>query len=188
MFAAHIVFLLSLAHLSHSTPQKCGDLLRPLNQLQPRSLEGGWALVSGSLSHHPFMEHFRERESSTVSFSNNTVSNIITWKRSMRSKNKCHYQSYNISLEGGSFTFDDSRVNTTFIYTSCADCILMSFNVESGKRVHFYLFSRRRQLKENEIEEFRQQVGCLKMPPPVVMDPRNELCPDEDTSEAAVER
>lgn len=186
MFAVRIVFLLSLAHLSHSTPQKCGDLLRPLNQLQPRSLEGNWALVSGS--QHLFMMHFRERQSYTISFSNVTVSNIITWKCSMRSENKCYYESYNISLEGGSFTFDDGDVKATFIHTSCADCILMSVNMESGKQAYFYLFSRRRQLEEKEIEEFRQQVGCLKMPPPVVMDPRNELCPDEDTSEAAVER
>lgn len=187
MFAVHVVLLFSLAHLSHSALQTCGDLLRPLNQLHPRSLGGDRALVAGSVSSHQLMERFSQRESASASFSNNTDSSSITLKRSMRSKNQCYYQSYNISLEGSSFTFDDGRVNATFIHTSCPDCILISFNVESGKRVHFYLFSRRRQLEEKEMDEFRRQVGCLKMPPPVVMDPANELCPAEGTTEAAVE-
>lgn len=186
MFAVRAVFLLSLAHLSQTALQNCRELLRPLDQLQPRSLEGGWALVAGSLSHHSFMKDFRERESATASFSNNTDSSTITWRRSMRAENKCHYKSYNISLEGSSFTFRDGHVNATFIHTACPDCILISFDVESGKRLHFYLFSRRRQLEEKEMEEFRRQVGCLKMPPPVVMEPTNELCPEEGASEAGV--
>lgn len=187
MFAVHVLLLLSLAQMSHSSLQTCGDLLRPLNQLHPQSLAGNWALVAGSLSHHPFLKLFSQRESATTSFSNNTDSSTITLKRSMRAENNCYYQSYNISLEGSSFTFDDGRVNATFVRTSCPDCILISFDVELGKRVHFYLFSRRRQLEEEEMEEFRRQVGCLKMLPPVVMDPAKELCPKEGTTEAAVE-
>lgn len=188
MFAACTIFLLSLAHPSQAALQNCGDLLRPLDQLHPRSLEGDWALVAGSLSHHPFMELFRQRQSATASFTNNTDSGTITLRRSMRSENTCHYQSYNISLEGSSFTFRGGEVNATFIRTSCPDCALIRFDVESGKRVHFYLFSRRRQLEEKVMEEFRHQVGCLEMPPPVVMDPANELCPEEGAREAGLER
>lgn len=182
MLAVCVVFLFSLVHLSQAALQNCEDLLRPLDQLHPHSLEGDWALIAGSLSHRPFMKHFGQRESSAASFSNNTDSNTITWRRSMRTENKCHYHSYNISLEGSSFTFPDGSVNATFIHTSCPDCILISFDVESGKRIHFYLFSRRRQLEEMELDEFRRQVGCLKMPPPVMMDPTKELCPMEGAS------
>ncbi|TWW58529.1 hypothetical protein D4764_06G0000590 [Takifugu flavidus] len=187
MFAVHVLLLFSLAHLSHSALQTCGDLLRPLNQLHPRSLEGDWALVAGTLSQLSLMEDFSQRGGATVSFSNNTDSITVTFKRSINSKNNCYYQSYNISLEGSSFTFDDGSSNATFIHTSCPDCILISFNGESGDLLYFYLFSRRRQLEEKEMEEFRRQVGCLKMPPPFVMNPANELCPEEGTSEAALE-
>lgn len=187
MFAARTVFLLSLAHLSQTALWSCGDLLRPLDQLHPHSLEGNWALVAGSLSHHPYMKILSQRESATTSFSINNDSSTITVRRSMRSENKCQYHSYNISLEGSSFTFRDNHMNATFIHTSCPDCILIKFDMESGKRIHFYLFSRRRQLEKKEMEEFRHQVDCLKMPPPVVMDPTNELCPEEGTSEAGVE-
>lgn len=187
MFAVHIVLVLGLAHLSRSAPRDCGDLLQPLVELHPRSLAGDWALVAGSLSHLPFMEHFKQRQSATASFSNSTDPNAIALRRSMRLENKCHYQSYNVSLEAGSFTFDGGRVNATFIRTSCPDCILIRFNVESGKRFHFYLFSRRRELGEKEMEEFRGQASCLKMPPPAVMDPANELCPEEAAGEAKTE-
>uniref|UniRef100_H3BXT1 Uncharacterized protein n=1 Tax=Tetraodon nigroviridis TaxID=99883 RepID=H3BXT1_TETNG len=102
MLAVRVVFLFSLAHLSQTTLQNCEDLLRPLDQLHPRSLEGDWALIAGSLSHRPFLKLFGQRESSTSSFTNNIDSKNITWRRSMRSeKNECHYHSYNISLEAG---------------------------------------------------------------------------------------
>ncbi|XP_073324748.1 uncharacterized protein [Pagrus major] len=173
------IALLGLMSVSLSAPLACEDLIRPLDQLDPRHLEGRWAMVAGSLSQLPLMERLRSRESATASFSSNTSETNISFRRSMRRDDKCHYASYNISLEGSSFTFDNRSVNTTFTHTSCRDCILLSFDVESGKRQHFYLFSRRRQLEQEEIEEFTDQVACLKMPPPAVMDPSKELCPEE---------
>ena len=172
------VALLCSTPVSLSAPLACADLLRPLGHLDPRHLEGRWAMVAGSLSHPPFMEPLRRRESATASFSGNTSDASISFRRSMRSDGECHYASYNISLEGSSFTFDNRSVSTTFTHTSCRDCILLSFDVESGKRQHFYLFSRRRQLEPEEIEEFTAQTECLKMPPPAVMDPTKELCPE----------
>ncbi|KAK9540050.1 hypothetical protein VZT92_002522 [Zoarces viviparus] len=185
MFAACAVFLLCLKSVSHSAPLACEDLIRPLDRMDPRHLEGRRALVTGSLSFLPFMERLRRRESATINFSSNTSETSTSLSRTMRLDNKCHYASYNISLEGSSFTFDHGNVTTTFIRTSCDDCIglLMSCDVESGKRQHFYLFSRRREVDQEEIEEFRAQVECLNMPPPVVMDPTKELCPEETAGE-----
>uniref|UniRef100_A0A8C2XKM5 Apolipoprotein M n=1 Tax=Cyclopterus lumpus TaxID=8103 RepID=A0A8C2XKM5_CYCLU len=183
MFAACAVFLLCLTSVSHSAPLACEDLIRPLDQVDPRHLEGRRALVAASLSHLPFMEQLRRRESATSNFSSNTSETSTSWSRSMSLDNKCHYASYNISLEGSSFTFDNGNVSATFIRTSCRDCILMSFDVESGKRQHFYLFSRRKEVEQKELDEFRAQVECLNMPPPVVMDPTKELCPEETTGE-----
>ncbi|KAL7403662.1 hypothetical protein ABVT39_003421 [Epinephelus coioides] len=186
MFDVCAIALLCLVSLSHSAPLSCEDLVRPLEQLDPRHLEGRRALVAGSLSHLPYMERFKDRDSATVNFVNNTSETNISMSRSMSSHNACHYMSYNISLEGSSFTYEDGNITTTFIYTSCHDCILMSFDVESGKRQHFYLFSRRRELEHTEMEEFRAQVKCLNMPPPHVMDPTKELCPEETAGNPAV--
>lgn len=174
---ALLLLLFCLTCGSRAAPLTCERLLRPLDQLDPHHLEGRWVLVAGSLSHLPFMDDFKRRDSATSSFSTNQSD--ITMRRNMRLNDQCYYTSYNISLEGSSFTFRDGNVTTTFIHTSCHDCILMSFDVESGKRLHFYLFSRRRQLQEEEMEKFRTQVECLKLPTPAVMDPTKELCPEE---------
>lgn len=100
----------------------------------------------------------------------------VPYTRAIRFNDPCQYHSFNISVEGGSFTYNgthESNLRAVFIRTSCGDCMQMLMNVESGKRIHL-LYSRRRQL-----EEFRRQAECLKMPPPHVMDPTKELCPQE---------
>lgn len=178
MFAVRAAFVLCLMSVGRSAPLACEDLLQPLDQLDPGHLEGRRAMVAGSLSFPPYMEGLRRRHSATINFSSNASGNGTHWRRSKRLDNKCHYASYDISLQGSSFTFDDGNVTTTFIRTSCRDCLLMSFDVESGKRQHFYLFSRRRELVQEELEEFRAQVECLSMSSPAVMDPTKELCPE----------
>uniref|UniRef100_A0A3B4YEZ7 Apolipoprotein M n=1 Tax=Seriola lalandi dorsalis TaxID=1841481 RepID=A0A3B4YEZ7_SERLL len=163
MFAVWLVVLLGSVSLSHSAPLACENLLQPLGHLDLNHLEGRRVLVGGSLSNLTLIDRLRRRDSATASFSSNGSPANTNFRRSMLLDNKCHYASYNISLEGSSFTFDNGAVNTTFIHTSCHDCILLSFDVESGKRQHFYLFSRRRQLEQKEIDEFRAQVECLNI-------------------------
>lgn len=164
----------------HAAPLTCDNLVRPLDQLDSHHLEGTWALVAGSLSHLPYLERFKSRDSAAIHFPSNTSEMSVSYTRTLRFNDTCQYDSLNISLEGSSFTYDGkSNISGSFVHTSCRDCVLMLMNVESGKRLHFYLFSRRRQLEEEEMEEFRTQVECLKMPPPHVMDPAKELCPQE---------
>ncbi|KAK2816891.1 hypothetical protein Q5P01_025082 [Channa striata] len=176
-FSVFAIALLSLTSVSHSAPPACETLIRPLDQVDPHHLEGRWAMVAGSLSDLSLMERLERRDSATVRFSGNTSDSSMVLSRSLNLDNKCHYSAYNISLEGSRFTFNN--ITTTFTHTSCQDCILLSFDVESGKRNHFYMFSRKRQLEQEEVEEFRAQVKCLHMPPPVVMDPTKELCPEK---------
>lgn len=166
--------------VSLAAPLACEELIRPLDQLQPHRLVGRWALVAGGLSHLPFLERFKQRDSASIHFSSNTSESSLSYTRSLCLGNTSLHTSYNISLEGSSFTYDGankSNISASFVYTSCHDCLLMRMNVESGKRIHFYLFSRRRRLEQEEMEEFQAQVRCLNMPPPAVMDPKKQLCP-----------
>uniref|UniRef100_A0A3Q1HB36 Uncharacterized protein n=1 Tax=Anabas testudineus TaxID=64144 RepID=A0A3Q1HB36_ANATE len=181
-FAVCATALLFMVSASHSAPLACEDLVRPVDQLDLRQLEGRWAMVAGGLSYLPNLERFKQRDSATVNFLSNTSDTSISYSRSIRLDNKCQYHSYNISLEGSSFTYDGtdkSNVSSNFAHTSCRDCIVMHIKLVSKKQQHFYLFSRRRQLEEKEMEEFRAQVECLNMPPPAVLDPTKELCPEE---------
>lgn len=167
--------------VSLAAPLACEELVRPLEQLQPHGLVGRWALVAGALSHLPSLEKFKQRDSASIHFSSNTSESSLSYTRSLCLGNKSLHTSFNISLDGTRFTYDGtdkSNVSSSFVRTSCRDCLLMRMNVESGKRVHLYLFSRRRRLEQEEMEEFQAQVRCLNMPPPVVMDPEKQLCPE----------
>uniref|UniRef100_A0A087YQG5 Uncharacterized protein n=1 Tax=Poecilia formosa TaxID=48698 RepID=A0A087YQG5_POEFO len=178
------IAVLCLLPVSRSAPLTCEESVRPLDRLDTRRLEGKWALVAGSLSHPPFLERFKQRDSASINFASTTSDTSISYTRSIRLHDgNCYYASYNITLEGSSFTLDDINITTTFVHTSCHDCILLKFDVESGKRQHVYLFSKRRQLEEMEIEEFRDQAKCLNIPPPVVMDPTKEVCPEQHTTD-----
>ncbi|KAI3352459.1 hypothetical protein L3Q82_005413 [Scortum barcoo] len=183
-FAACAVALLCSvsAGVTHSAPQACAELVRPLDRLDLHYLEGRWAMIAGSLTDLQYLERFKQRDSATVNFARNTSDTNISYTGSIHLGNKCLYISYNISLEGSSFTFDgtDKRnLSANYVHTSCRDCLLMRIYVESGKREHLYLFSRRREVEQKEMEEFKAQVECLNMPPPAVMDPTKELCPEE---------
>lgn len=182
--------LLCSASVSWSAPLPCEELLRPLDQLDLHRLEGRWALVAGSLSNLTYLERFKQRDSATINVSSNTSDANVSYTRSIRLDNKCLYNSYNISLQGSSFTFDGtdkSNLSGSFVHTSCPDCMLMRMIVESGKRQHLYLFSRRREVELKEMEEFKAQVACLNMPAPAVMDPTKEVCPEEAAGDLAAQ-
>eukprot|EP00064_Thunnus_orientalis_P025484 superscaffoldBa00013005_g25859 len=75
----------------------------------------------------------------------------------------------------------------TLFHTSCPDCMVIRLDVQSLVReaVDVYLLSKRRTLEEKEMEEFKAQVECLRMPPYIMMDPTKELCPKQATSSPA---
>ncbi|XP_078127252.1 uncharacterized protein LOC144531151 [Sander vitreus] len=187
MFTEGSIFLLCLVSVSRSAPLGCEVLVRPLNQLDPHHLEGRWALVADSLS-TPILEN--PTGSMTVYFSNSSETSVYSYTQGNRLDDQCFYLFYNFSIESSTFTHNlDDFFNLTgsFLYTSCPDCLVIRWVLERETRasVDFYLFSRRRQLEQKEMEEFRAQVECLNMPPPAVMDPTKELCPKQTTSDPA---
>ncbi|XP_070827689.1 uncharacterized protein [Chaetodon trifascialis] len=190
MFAVCAVALLCCMSASHSAPLACEDSVRPLDQLDRRRLEGRWALVAGSLSDPAQFEFFKRRNSSSINFSSTSATSNVFYTPSVSAGGKCHFKTYNVSLEGSVLTFDaldQINLTLTFLHSSCQDCVLIRFDNESKKPVRLLLFSRRREVEQKEMEEFNAQVQCLNMPPPAVMDPTKELCPEETTSDPAAQ-
>ena len=122
-------------------------------------------------------------------FSNSSEKSVYSFTQGNRQHGNCAQISYNFTIESSTFTTDLDRFNLTwsFLYTSCPDCFVTYMVVEYERRpaTELSLYSRRRALKEEELEEFRAQVECLKMPQPVVMDPTKELCPEETAGDSA---
>jgi len=190
MFSRFAVFLICLMSVCCSAHPVCETLLHPLSQLDPHHLEGGWALVAGSLNHQPSMKALELRDSITMFFSNSSDASNFSYTQINRFGDQCQYLHYNLSVGGSSFAFDvGGRFDLTgsFHNTSCPDCVVMRWIVKSRRRqsLDLYLLSRRREVDQKELEEFRAQLKCYGLPTPVVMDPTKELCPEQPTAAAA---
>lgn len=188
MFAVCVIALLSLASASHSSPLVCEKLVHPLDQMDPHHFEGRWALVAGSLNHTSSMEALRQRDSITMYFSNSSETSNFSYTQINRFGDRCQHLPYNISVEGSTFAFDVGNrfdLSGAFLSTSCPDCLVMQWVVKSRRRlsVDLYLLSRRREVEQREMEEFRAQLKCYQLPAPVVMDPTKELCPEQPVTQ-----
>uniref|UniRef100_A0A671U2A2 Uncharacterized protein n=1 Tax=Sparus aurata TaxID=8175 RepID=A0A671U2A2_SPAAU len=179
MFAVCAIALLCLGSLSHSADPACEDLVRPLDQLDPAHLEGTWTVVAGSMTTPEYSEKFRTGDSASISFVNGT-----TFSRAFRSNDSCQYLNSNITLKGSSFDFHQYNITVTFLQTSCPDCLLLRFDNMSKEFQRMYLFSRRREVEQKEMDEFTAQAQCLNSLPPVVKDPTKPICPEQMSNDA----
>lgn len=157
----------------------CEELVHPLKD--PPHIDGKWALVAGSLSNLPSMDSLRLRDSITMYLSNSSQASTISYMQLNRFGDQCQQLHYNISLLHSNFTFDVGNrfeLKGSFLYTSCPDCLVMLWDVKSKRRqsMDMYLLSRRREVEQREMEEFKAQLKCNHLPEPVVMDPTKELC------------
>lgn len=190
MLAVFFITLLCLVSVSDSAPPVCEKLLHPLDQIDLHHLEGRWALVAGSLNHSSSMEALRQRDSITMFFSNSSKTSNISYIQINRFGDQCQDLPYNISIQGNTFTFDVGNrfeLNGSFLYTSCPDCVVMRWVVRSRRRLSedLYLLSRRREVQQAEMDEFKAQLMCYQLPAPHVMDPTKELCPEPESQATA---
>lgn len=180
-FAACTIAVLCSAFLSHSAPLACEDSVRTLAQLDLGYLAGRWALVAGSVEHSAAAKSIKGRDSVVIGLHNSS------YTQADHVSGLCKYHSHNIRVEGNILTMKEQSFNVTVtpLYTSCQDCLVFTLNVESPNynSLDFYLFSKRREVKQNEMEEFKSQAACLNMPAPFVMDPAKELCPEQPAAQ-----
>lgn len=177
MFYASCIIFVLLVSGNLAAPLACEDLLRPLTQVDSANLMGRWASVAGSLQMEAARAALKEKDSFAVDVRNSSYTMATS------SNGQCEYSQRNISLEGPVIIskVKNFTLTATLRSTSCPDCLVMTFDAESPshKSVDLYLLSRRREVLPEEMEEFMAQLECLKMPPPIVLDPTKELCPEQ---------
>lgn len=178
MFALCVGLLLGVASVGCSSSLPCEDLTRPLDQLGPDLFVGRWAFVAAGLSNPVHEEKFQSRDSASFVFVNGTSGLQLT--RSVSSNGTCQYtRSVLTPPEGGRFNYITSNITLSVLRTSCPDCLVFHSHRKSDDHQHVYLFSRRRDVKKEEMEEFESQVNCFKITRVVQADPTKELCPDD---------
>ncbi|CAJ1053561.1 hypothetical protein D5F01_LYC00152 [Xyrichtys novacula] len=175
LFAIRTLAVFSLISASLAASLDCKDVLRPMDKLNPRDWEGMWAMVADSIRVIQSPEPERLSNSTVLYFYNSTFTKAnldLT----------CSYFSNNVTFEGPDYKFDVNGVvkfSGTIFYSSCPDCLVLSFIVDSPhyKSQELCLFSKRRSVEETELQEFMAQVKCMDMPEASVMNPNEELCP-----------
>uniref|UniRef100_A0A673D1B9 Apolipoprotein M n=1 Tax=Sphaeramia orbicularis TaxID=375764 RepID=A0A673D1B9_9TELE len=183
MFSTRALVLLCLIPLSASAPLTCEDLTRPLDHLDRHHLEGQWVLVASSFKAQEHEERFKDRNSATIYFANASDTSSMSFTRVFRFNESCQYFNTNVSVEGSGFNIEQLNITISFMYTSCPDCLVMRFYSASKRNLPVNLLSRRVEVEQTEMEEFKAQVECLKTLPPVVMDPTQEHCPEQPTGD-----
>lgn len=176
-FTACIIAVLCSLSGSLAAPVACDDLVRPLNQVDLHNLVGRWIVIASSFQTEEAAAALKEKDSYSVVLDNSTYTLAFS------EKGQCHYYLRNMSVEGPVVTskVGNYTLTATLRHTSCADCLLMTYDVDSPsyKSKDVYLMSKRRELDQKEMEEFTAQLECLKMPELVVMDPTKEPCPEQ---------
>uniref|UniRef100_A0A672GCF3 Uncharacterized protein n=1 Tax=Salarias fasciatus TaxID=181472 RepID=A0A672GCF3_SALFA len=171
---------------SHSASLGCEKLVQPLDQFDPQNILGKWAFVAGSMKDQRTADAVKARDSTTVYFHNSTVIQVN------RENDSCQYRPRDMNLDGQQplfLTVGQFNFTGVFLHTPCPDCAVLSLDIQSPnyKSKDLYLLSKRRELEQEEMEEFRAQVGCLDLPPIIVMDPSKELCPEKAETEVPEE-
>lgn len=175
MFLAAItVFCLVSGSLADSL--SCDNVMLPLEQLDPGSLEGRWILVADSLRIIRSLVPIGLSDSVIVYFFNST------FLKANRDGESCSYTHHNVTIEGPRYHVAIGPAvsfSGTFYPTSCSDCVMLTFRVDSPLYAFedLSLFSRRREVDEEALKEFIALSKCLKFSNHVVMDHNKELCP-----------
>lgn len=175
MLAAFVILCLGLLHLSQSAAPDCQQLVQPLDHVLPQDLEGEWHLVAGGLNSTSALERFKRRDSAIINWK--TINGTsMHFMRNDGFSESCQYIDLVITLEGSGFRLPKLNLTVIFMHTTCPDCLVIYFEKEDKSPVPLYLISRRREMKNDEIDEFTAQVGCLHMFYVELMDPTKKLC------------
>ncbi|CAJ1053560.1 hypothetical protein L3Q82_005415 [Xyrichtys novacula] len=177
LLATCAVALFCFIPASSLAPPNCENLVRPLDHVDGHQLDGPWAMIAystvepeGVLMINKYIDSL-VMKFSNASDTSNTSNHLL--ESILGLVGYCDYSTSNITLEGNGFFHQD--VFTAFIHTGCSDCLLMrASNVGS-----LHLFSKRREVEKEVMDEFKTQAECMKNQPPVMMDSSKKLCPDQ---------
>ena len=178
MFFGSVILFLGLLHHSQSAPPNCQDVLKPLDHILPQDLEGNWTLVAGGLNSTKALDRFKSSDSVLMTFASLNGTSMH-FSRAYSFNESCQYTNSIITLRGNGFEYSQFNTTVSFIHSACPDCLVIHFERGDGTPMPLYLFSKRRDVDKDEMEEFKMQVLCLKMSHMAEKDPTKELCPKQ---------
>ncbi|XP_041642124.1 uncharacterized protein LOC121509013 [Cheilinus undulatus] len=180
------VVVLCLLSVGRSAPvTDCNSLLQPIEIQGREQLLGRWTMLAEStdvpgskLLTNMFVERFwlrlsaaNESDAIDVFQSQEMQGNLIK----LRSKATLN----NNTLSSGTPLNSTARL----LSTSCPDCLVLKSQYFLGQSMYSgaQLLTKRAKVSNPELAEFRKQVQCLNLPPPVILNRGEGLCTEESS-------
>lgn len=181
MSFTNIAFVvLCLAHCCLAAPLTCDNVVQLTIQTELPHWYGAWNLVAWSVRVLRTYVPLVGSDSFTLHYNN------ATFLATQRVGDQCLTTHYNITMEGPHFTTRRGfvTVNGTIFSSSnsCPDCILALFTMDAPYFTieNLCLFSRRRELNPEELQDLKSLKPCLKFTDHTVIDSSKERCPPPD--------
>ncbi|KAM4604168.1 uncharacterized protein ACJ7VT_018753 isoform 1-T1 [Polymixia lowei] len=178
--------VLSLLSVGQSAPlNDCENLIRPLENPGTDMMLGTWVIIATSYESPGTNKLWKTIVGSGWSKSTaGSQSNTLTVIQSRKISGLCFKLQVNMTFENNTFhIIKPFPFSGVLLNTVCPDCFLGHDKTIKGGTTFgaLHLLSKRRTVTAAELDEFQKQVKCLNLPSPVIMDPDNDLCPDQQS-------
>ncbi|XP_056137001.1 uncharacterized protein LOC130113424 [Lampris incognitus] len=179
--------VLSLLSVGQSVPlPTCERLIQPLENPSRDMVLGKWRSVAESYGIAVDRELLQSlAESARIDVTPGSQSNTLTVVQVQKMFGVCTTLTSGMTFDNNSYhAVHPIPTTDVLLNTSCSDCLLFHQKSAAGTAqfTTLQLLSRSGRVTASELEEFEEQVKCLKLPPPIVMDPEKEPCPDPESS------
>ncbi|XP_015244050.1 PREDICTED: uncharacterized protein LOC107093486 [Cyprinodon variegatus] len=178
------VVLLSLISLGFSAPLNSCDTLLKAIAVSNEEMLGRWYYIGGS-SDIPGSRSLAHLMTSVwLDMTATSRSNVLNLVQNQRIMGQCSSLSYNVIFENSTMLIEQPfYLKEVYLSTECADCLVAKEDIVAGtdKFISLLMFSKSRSVSAAAVELLKKQAECLQMPTPIILNPENELCPENMT-------
>ncbi|XP_029002185.1 uncharacterized protein LOC114853226 [Betta splendens] len=182
-FARAGFVLLIFLSVGRSAPVTVCESLTQTLQIRRDDLLGKWFLIAESTNIMGYQLLTNELvDNSWANFVAESEDDGLKAHIHLKMLGSCFSASLFYSLVNNSITMERPYHSTgVMLNTGCPDCLVFSFKFTFGRNSHagVQLLSRRSEVTADQLQEFKQQVECLSLPSPAVLDAKKGFCPDK---------
>nr|XP_015809720.2 uncharacterized protein LOC107382193 [Nothobranchius furzeri] len=186
-FAQVAVAVFSLLSLGQSAPVTSCDNLLQQNSIQGRDqFLGTWYYIgeSTNIIGSKLLTQSVLQSSWWNITAGNKDNDLISFQN-QKMFGSCFSLTYTVSVENNTLVMVNPYPSSAFLLnTGCLDCLVVysNYTIGSSQYKGMQLMSRRTEISAPELEEFKKQVECLKLPEPAILDSEKGFCPDPTVS------
>ncbi|XP_034544702.1 uncharacterized protein LOC117816511 [Notolabrus celidotus] len=172
-----------LSVVQTASVNNCKILTQPVEIQGRDQMLGKWMLLAEA-TNNPGAELITKLlvESSWTKFAAANESDAIDVFEAEKMLGHCFTLKTKITLENRTLSIGPPMNSSArLLTTGCPDCLIyyVQYLMEGSTYGGLQLMSKRNNVTTAELEEFKKQVECLNLPPPMILSQEKGLCPEE---------